>query len=740
MRLNRLDLIRYGRFQDSVLDFGSAPEGGPDVTVVYGANEAGKSTAFTAWLDFLFGFRGASQYAFRFDRKDMLVGAVLETPDGVQTLRRSAANAGSLTDANGHVISEQRLAGWLFGLDREAYRNRFSLNDHILREGGAEIAKAQGDLGQLLHAGSSGLAGLSDALAKIEGEVEAFHKKGGRKTAANEGRNRLRELDAELREVRLDPRSFDRLLKARDDAEAAFGAAQDALADARRALRLREAADVRRGLAREIEALRDQLGDAPAGPDLPPGAVARVATAAERRASAEEKAAKARAAAQGASERLGILDGDPDGQKVAALLEALEAAVFDEGELLLPRVQTAHADLAKRREERRGIRARMEELASKLAGPGSDPAAIVLPRALIADLRRGADAVRTARATLKGEAKARTEAETDLAEAVEAPVGLDRLDDALLAWHRLPDTLEEALRVARDADEALAVCTVGLPPDWRATADAGLPEVAEIEAVTEALQKAQGHLDALAALKEEAERDWQASRSARDAVGARPDIVLDQEIAESRARRDEAWIAHRVALVVETAEGFERAMREDDIARDRHAATAEGRLKFAQSSEETARRRALLDGRADAHKDAEAEVRTAGDAVAAMAVRLGLPAAAPARALRQRRDRLEAALKGARQAEASRASAEALRNERALRLSELREALVAAGVQGPEDRLPAVADRVVRELKGQKAAADAWREVPQDHRPDEKVGGCRRAGPCRTQRCARGQA
>ena len=321
MRLNRLDLIRYGRFQDSVLDFGSAPESGPDVTVVYGANEAGKSTAFTAWLDFLFGFRGGSQYAFRFDRKDMLVGAVLETPDGVQTLRRSAANAGSLTDANGHVISEQRLAGWLFGLDREAYRNRFSLNDIILREGGSEIAKAQGDLGQLLHAGSSGLAGLSDALAKIEGEVEAFHKKGGRKTAANEGRNRLRELDAELREVRLDPRSFDRLLKARDDAEAAFGAAQDALADARRALRLREAADVRRGLAREIETLRDQLDDAPAGPDLPPGAVARVATAAERRASAEEKAAKARAAAQGASERLGILDGDPDGQKVAALLE-----------------------------------------------------------------------------------------------------------------------------------------------------------------------------------------------------------------------------------------------------------------------------------------------------------------------------------------------------------------------------------------------------------------------------------
>ena len=55
------------------------------MTLVYGANEAGKSTAFTAWLDFLFGFPcGARSYAYRFDPKEMLVGAVLETPDGVR--------------------------------------------------------------------------------------------------------------------------------------------------------------------------------------------------------------------------------------------------------------------------------------------------------------------------------------------------------------------------------------------------------------------------------------------------------------------------------------------------------------------------------------------------------------------------------------------------------------------------------------------------------------------------------
>ena len=298
MRLNRLELIRYGRFQDYALDFGPVEAGRPDVAVVYGANEAGKSTAFMAWLDFLFGFQGASPYAFRFERRDLMVGAELETPDGPQRLRRSTATAGSLTDANGHLVADQRMAGWLHGLDREAYRTRFSLNEPILREGGKEIAQAQGDLGQLLHAGASGLSGLSNALAEIEGEVTAFHKKGGRKTVANEGRNRLKELEAQLRTVRLDPRSYDRLSKDRDDADAAFAEATRDLADARRALKLREAADQRRDMARRIDDIQAELQTFPDGPDLPANAVARVATAAEksqrRRGDARQRGAQGR--------------------------------------------------------------------------------------------------------------------------------------------------------------------------------------------------------------------------------------------------------------------------------------------------------------------------------------------------------------------------------------------------------------------------------------------------------------
>jgi chromosome segregation protein len=708
MRLNRLELIRYGRFQDYALDFGSAKNDRPDITVVYGANEAGKSTAFMAWLDFLFGFQGASPYAYRFDRRDLLVGAELETPDGPQTLRRSTATAGSLTDANGHLVADQRMAGWLYGLDREAYRTRFSLNEPILREGGKEIAQAQGDLGQLLHAGASGLSGLSNALVEIEGEIAAFYKKGGRKTVANEGRNRLKQLEAQLRTVRLDPRTYDRLSKDRDDAEAAFAEATRDLADARRALKLREAADQRRDMSRRIYDINAELQTFPKGPSLPTNAVARVAKAAEKNSAADATLASETPKAEAAAARLATLDGDPAGQQVTLHLAALDAAVFGDGEPLLARAQTALADLPKRRLERDGVLARMAAIAAGLAGPDAVPDAVVLPKALLAKLRRVADDVWTAQANLEGERTARQTAEADLGESVDPPEGLDRLEDALQAWRRNPDAHDDAVRAQRTAEATAADLTAGLPPDWRAAAEAGLPEVAEIEAVTEALQLADSDRAAAATREREAAGDAEVACRARDALAGRPDVPLDHEIAESRSRRDAAWTEHRARLDAGTADNFARAMQDDDTARLRHAATTEARLLLAQHAEAAEARRAEHAAKATALGKAEARAQAAAEDVAAMALRLGLPPSAPAKALRQRRDRLAEALRSARLADTARTSAEEAGEARSSRLGALREALVGEGARLTDDCLPPVAERTLNTLRDRKAAADGW--------------------------------
>ena len=64
MRLKRLDLARYGKFTDHVLDFGEAVAGQPDLHIVFGPNEAGKSTAMAAFLDLLFGIENKSSSTF----------------------------------------------------------------------------------------------------------------------------------------------------------------------------------------------------------------------------------------------------------------------------------------------------------------------------------------------------------------------------------------------------------------------------------------------------------------------------------------------------------------------------------------------------------------------------------------------------------------------------------------------------------------------------------------------------
>jgi uncharacterized protein YhaN len=75
MRFAKLVLERYGRFEDCELSFRT---GQPDLHVIYGPNEAGKTTSMAAVSDLLFGFGTTSPYKFLFDYPLLRIGAVLE--------------------------------------------------------------------------------------------------------------------------------------------------------------------------------------------------------------------------------------------------------------------------------------------------------------------------------------------------------------------------------------------------------------------------------------------------------------------------------------------------------------------------------------------------------------------------------------------------------------------------------------------------------------------------------------
>ena len=150
MRLKCLDLTRYGKFTDHRIEFGERVEGQPDLHIVYGPNEAGKSTALAGFLDLLFGIETRSRFNFIHPYPTMRVGGTLELAGGPQQLVRIKRPQNSLLDARDQPITEGVLLGELGGIDRESYRTMFSLDDATLEAGGESILSSKGDLGQLL--------------------------------------------------------------------------------------------------------------------------------------------------------------------------------------------------------------------------------------------------------------------------------------------------------------------------------------------------------------------------------------------------------------------------------------------------------------------------------------------------------------------------------------------------------------------------------------------------------------
>lgn len=166
MRFARLVLRAYGRFTDEGLTFPPASEG--DLQLVFGPNEAGKSTALSAVTDFLFGFEHRASYDFLHDKQALRVGASLETADGpLHAMRRRgqrqtlfAMDPVSLQEDTSSPLANDAVAALLAGLDRETYRMLFGLDLDRLTEGGRALVQGQGELGQSLFQAAAGLAAL----------------------------------------------------------------------------------------------------------------------------------------------------------------------------------------------------------------------------------------------------------------------------------------------------------------------------------------------------------------------------------------------------------------------------------------------------------------------------------------------------------------------------------------------------------------------------------------------------
>lgn len=611
MRLRRLDLTRYGRFSDARLDFGARPDGGPDLHVVYGLNEAGKSTAFAAFRDLLFGIDRKAPYGWLHGAGQLEIGAALDFEGATHELRRIGRKGASLLDEVGRPLPEATLAGPLAGLTRESYAAMFSLDETSLAEGGEAILDAEGDLGALLFSASAGLAELGRALAAMREEADELHRRQASKTRIAALRRELADIEAQRKAIDVQASAHAQLAAEAKTARQAYEAAAAELADERQAQARRQ------GLLRGLPVARDHAGAAARLAELgelphPPAGWSKLAAQLieddarldARRAGLEERAERL-------VDEIDAITIDEPALALASRIDALAG--------LTDRWSGAQKDLPNRRRELALQEEKLRHRLRLLERVDADPRALDLPAQVVARLRDLIEQLSGIETNVQRAAEELDDAEATLArvtadaERLEQP-GDEQSAGAVAALRSVAarakagdlDGLSrrarrdvEAARRARDDAFARLAPWRGDAPALRAAtvADARRIEAWRKDLAQKEAQRAAAQAR-LAELVTEARESAARLDAAREAAGR----IDDGRAEAAMAAREAAWTRHLATLDRPGADAFEKQMRAvdalatarldgaDALARLREAAT-QSRLREAR----IARQRELAD-------------------------------------------------------------------------------------------------------------------------------------------------
>ena len=234
MRLARLLLQAFGPFTDTVLDFsGNGATRAVDLHLIYGPNEAGKSSALRAMTDLRFGIpprspddfvhaSGALRIAGVFiDAAGDPVGLIRRKGRG-QTLSRFAVATGQ-PDGTLPVLPEHERA-LTGGLERAEFEAMFGLNHARLREGGDQLVRGEGELGSALFEASAGTRGIGTLLATLDADAKKLFNPHGRTQHAviNEARREIDTQRQTLRQAQTRPNEWQALNRAHETAKAAL--------------------------------------------------------------------------------------------------------------------------------------------------------------------------------------------------------------------------------------------------------------------------------------------------------------------------------------------------------------------------------------------------------------------------------------------------------------------------------------------------------------------------------------
>jgi uncharacterized protein YhaN len=186
MKLRELNLIAFGPFSDSCIDLS---HGDQAVQMIYGPNEAGKSSSLLAITYLLYGFPAQTPVDFKHPYKNLRVGGRLCHSDGreIKVVRRKANQKSLRCSEDLDPLDDDVLLPFLGDVDHSLFTTMFGINHERLRRGGREIAQGSGRIGEMLFAAGAGLVDLQQLQQDLHTHSEQLLKTTGRSGTIHAG-------------------------------------------------------------------------------------------------------------------------------------------------------------------------------------------------------------------------------------------------------------------------------------------------------------------------------------------------------------------------------------------------------------------------------------------------------------------------------------------------------------------------------------------------------------------------
>jgi len=593
VKILELDLRAFGPFTDVRLDLAEGHEG---MHILYGPNEAGKSSALRALKCLLYGIPKNSADNFIHENKALRIGGRLRNADGSEfAFLRRKGNKDTILSPDGKPIDERDLDRFLHGVTEESFGFLFGIDHEALVRGGRNILAGKGETGQSLFAAGAGGANLRAVLEAIEADAEALFKNKGQLPAINKAVSRHQELRKRISDLSQSSREWaekeKELRKAMAERDSVKKSLERLTAEVNRLKRLIEIVP-KSGLLRETRAKVEAMGEVITLPE----------DFAARRHQAEKQLNAAIEVKRRAELDLERLHADiakivlP--QKLLDQADAIEAirerlgqyrkAAVDLG-TLKGRLQQNKAD----------IRVRLQELAPGLDAEsvkGMRPRAAVKTRiqklasryeALQAEQARAAKALRDAEQNLnrlKDDLKS-LEAPKDSASLKKSLAKLAKSGDLAAALQEAQKALQNEERQARGLLQRLPLCSRSFEEVGRVP----VPSSETVSRFEDNFSRGKALVDNLDSRLGDARSELQGVEQKIDAIRLAGAVPTEEDLEKVRDRRQKGWGLVKRAWL--EGENIEEESRAYDPERDL-AAAYEASVEQADDTADRLRREA----------------------------------------------------------------------------------------------------------------------------------------------------